>query len=62
MMMPHNKIASEMGADMPNRMPNEKAHQEEMQIQKDMGFGALEENIHNKSSVNTLPEHPRKGM
>ncbi|MEE8599095.1 MAG: hypothetical protein V3S69_06250 [Dehalococcoidales bacterium] len=60
--MPHNKIASEMGADMPNRMSTEKIRQEEMQIQKDMGFGALEESTHGKSSMVALPEHPRKEM
>jgi len=62
MMMPHNKIASEMGADTPNRMPTEKASMEEMMIQKDMGFHPTEENMHSKSSMTTLPEHPRKGM
>jgi hypothetical protein len=53
-------MISEMGCDVPDRMPNAKLTPEEKTIQASMGFGALEENMHNKSAVSALPEHPKK--
>jgi hypothetical protein len=55
-----NKFISEMGVDVPDRMPETKLTVEEMMLQKGMGFHPLEENMHGKSSAMNLPEHPRK--
>lgn len=59
--MPKNRMIAESGADVPDRMPDTRMTAEEKTIQTSMGFSALEENMHGKSSVMTLPEHPRKG-
>lgn len=54
-----NKFISESGVDVPDRMPNAKLSVEEKQIQKEMGFMTTE-NMHGKSAVANLSEHPRK--
>jgi hypothetical protein len=58
--MAKNRMIAEMGVDEANRMPNAMTAMMEKSIQAEMGFGAIEENMHSKSSMMKLPEHPRK--
>jgi hypothetical protein len=58
--MPKNKMISEMGADKSDMYPNETTiPMTEKEIQDHMGFTTTE-NVHGKSTVTQLPEHPRK--